>query len=97
MSVDVKFDSSAQKLMMKIKDRAGKPMPRITFDARASKAGKLLSPRRFAIKEYTDGEYRSEAMNLEKGGWVLSVTAYDLFGRGDNKLLFHTEKPVFLK
>ncbi len=97
MSVDVKFDQADQQLMLKIKDRTGKPMPRVTVDARASRVGQAQTQRNVAMKEYSGGEYRSDPMGLEKGGWVLTVTAYDLLRRGENKLLFHTEKPVFLK
>jgi len=97
MSVDVNFDKSDQKLKLKIRDRTGKPMPRVTIDAQASKVGQRQVPRRIAMKEYKNGEYRSDAMELEKGGWVLAVSAYDLFNRGENKLLFYTEKPLFLK
>ncbi len=97
MSVDVKFDKSDQKLRLKIRDRTGKPMPRVVIDAQASKVGQRQVPRRFAMKEYKTGEYRSDSMDLEKGGWVLAVSAYDLFNRGDNKLLFYTEKPLFLE
>jgi len=97
MSVDVKFNQADQQLMLKIKDRTGKPMPRVTVDARASRVGQTQTQRNVAMKEYSGGEYRSDPMGLEKGGWVLSVTAYDLLSRGENKLLFYTEKPVFLK
>jgi nitrogen fixation protein FixH len=97
LSVDVKFNKSDQKLMLNIRDRTGKPMPRVTIDAQASKVGQRQIPRRFAMKEYKTGEYRSNSMDLEKGGWILAVSAYDLFNRGNNKLLFYTEKPLFLK
>jgi len=97
MRVDVKFNNSDQKLMVKIQDRTGKPMERVTVEARANKAGRSQKAKSFAMKEYENGEYRSDAIGLDKGGWILSVTAYDLYNRGDNKLLFHAEKPVFMK
>ncbi len=97
LSVDLAFDKSAQKLSLKIKGRDGKPMSRVIVDARARKTGNQQNPKRIAVKEHVAGEYRSEPMGLEKGSWILAVTAYDLFDRGNNKLLFHTEKPVFFK
>jgi len=97
MSVAMNFDKSDQKLRLKIRDWSGKPMPRVTIDAQASKVGKRQNPIRFAMKEYETGEYRSDAMELEKGGWILAVSAYDLLNRGDNKFLFYTEQPLFLE
>jgi len=97
LSVDVNFDEVRQKLKLKITDPSGKPMKRVSVDARARKVGQKHPPKRFALKEYPQGEYRSDAMGLEKGGWVLSVSAYDLYARGENKLLFHTERPLFVK
>jgi len=78
-------------------DLDGKPMSRVTVDAQARKAGNRQQLKRIAIKEYKAGEYRSEPMGLEKGNWIVAVSAYDLFDRGDNKLLFHTEQPIFFK
>ena len=97
MKVDMKFDQADQKLMLKILDSKGKPMPRVTLDARASKPGQGQIPKRFIMKEYDQGEYRSDPMDLKKGNWVLMLSAYDLYNRNDNKLLFHTEQPIFLK
>lgn len=97
ISVDMEFDKSEQKLSLKIKDRLGEPLSRVTIDAQARKVGKTPNSKRIAMKEYSDGEYRSDPMSLGKGGWILMVSAYDLFDRNDNKLLFHTEQPVFFK
>ena len=97
LSVDVNYDEARQKLKLKITDPSGKPMKRVSVKAHARKVGQKYPPRRFAFKEYPKGEYRSDAMGLEKGGWVLSVSAYDLYARGENKLLFHTERPLFIK
>jgi len=97
LSVDVNFDEARQKLNLKITEPSGKPMMRVSVNARARKVGQQQTSKRFALKEYPKGEYRSDAMGLEKGGWVLSVSAYDLYARGENKLLFHTERPLFVK
>lgn len=97
LNVVVNFDTSKQKLKIKIKDRHDKPLSRVVVEARASKVGRKQYIERFAMKETSAGEYRSETMSLKKGGWILIVTAYDLFDRRDNKLLFHTEQPIFLK
>lgn len=97
LSVDVNFDEVRQKLKLKIKNPAGQPMKRVSVKARARKVGQQQSPQRLTMKEYPGGEYRSEPMNLDKGGWVLTVSAYDLYRRGENKLLFYTERPLFLR
>jgi len=97
LSVDVNFDEARQNLSLKITDPSGNPMKRMSVNAHARKVGQQHPPKRFALKEYPKGEYRSDAMGLEKGGWVLSVSAYDLYARGENKLLFHTERPLFVK
>jgi len=97
LSVDVNYDEARQKLKLKITDPSGKPMKRVSVNAHARKVGQQQQPRRFDFKEYAKGEYRSDALGLEKGGWVLSVSAYDLYARGENKLLFHTERPLFVK
>ncbi len=97
LSVDVNFDEVRQKLKLKITDPSGKPMKRVSVKARARKVDQQHPPKSFALKEYPKGEYRSDSLGLDKGGWVLSVSAYDLFARGENKLLFHTERPLFVK
>lgn len=97
LEVEVNFDESDQKLLLNIKDRKGEPMSRVTIDARVTKVRGAKSPRRIAIRDNGEGNYSSGAMGLGKGAWVLSVTAYDLYNRGDHKLMFHTEQPIFLK
>jgi len=97
MSVDMSFDKARQKLKLKILDRKGRPLPRVSVDARASKVGQRQNSKRIAMREIKAGEYRSDTMALDKGGWILTVSAYDLYNRSDTKLLFHTEKPVFFK
>ncbi len=97
LSIDVNFDEVRQKLKLKIKNPAGQPMKRVSVKARARKIGQQQISQRLPMKEYPGGEYRSDPMNLDKGGWVLTVSAYDLYRRGENKLLFYTERPLFLR
>jgi len=97
MSVDMSFDKAKQKLKLKILDRKGRPLSRVSVEARASKVGQRQNPKRIVMQEIKAGEYRSDEIGLERGGWILTVSAYDLYNRSDAKLLFHTEKPVFFK
>lgn len=97
MSVDMKLDKAEQKLSFKISDQQGKPVSRVVMDARARKVGNQQKIKKLGMKETEPGAYSTDPMGLEKGGWVLMVSAYDLFSRGENKLLFHTEQPVFFK
>lgn len=97
LEVNVDFDKSEQNLKLKIKDRNGKALPYVALDVRASRAGRARKQKRFNMKTTNRGEYQSGPMGLSKGGWVLMVTAYDQFKYEGEKLLFHTEKSIFLE
>ena len=97
LKVDVDFDKSEQTLKLKIKGRNGETLRHVSLDVRVSRVGQTKKQTRFNMKITKKGEYRSGPMRLAKGGWVLMVTAYDRAKYGGEKLLFHTEKPIFVK
>ena len=96
ISANLAFDKSNQKVQLLIWDKNDKPYSRATIISRVSKVGQKNTMRHFKMTEHSNGDFRSESLKLAAGGWVLMVSAYDLFNRGNSKFMFHTERPIFL-
>jgi len=95
-SAQISFDTTEQKVRFSLRDQNDKPVSRVTVVGAVSRVGQKRIARQFKILEYNEGQFSSPSLKLDDGGWILMVSAYDLYTRERNKLLFHTERAIFL-
>lgn len=96
VSANVDFDRNRQRLNLEIVDRHARPIPQLKVVARISRVGERHSYRSIRLRENSAGRFDSSSLNLPDGGWVLSISAYNLFNQNFNRLVFHTEQSIFL-
>jgi len=96
LSAQISFDTTEQKVKFSLRDQNDKPVSRVTVIGVVSRVGQKKITQQFKILKYDESEFRSPSLNLADGGWILMVSAYDLYTRDKNKLLFHTERAIFL-
>lgn len=96
LSAEIGFDAANQKVKLSVRDENDKPVTRITVIGTVSRVGQASITKQFKLQEYSAGNFRSASLNLANGGWILMVSAYDLYTRNKQKLLFHSERPIFL-
>ena len=48
------------------------------------------------MAEFNKGDFRSNPLDLEEGGWILMVSAYDPYTLNKDKLVSYTERPIYL-
>lgn len=96
LSTKIDFDTSDKKVKLQVRDQNGKPVSRILVTGTIMPVGKTGKIRQFRMQEYGTGDYRSNSIELNSGGWVLTVSAYDPYTLKTEKLLFYTERAIFL-
>ena len=96
VSANLDFDRRRQRLNLVILDRHARPIPQLKVIARISKVGTRHQYRSIRLRENSTGNFNSVALNLPEGGWVLSISAYNLFNENFNRLIFHSEQSIYL-
>ena len=100
MSAAAGFNRRSQKFKITIKDRDNQPVSKLKVVGKVVATGHNHNSHfrpNFSMTEKIRGEYSSQPLKLSNGNWILLATAYDLYGRSDNKLLFHIEKPIYVR
>lgn len=95
-SANVEYDRADKQVKLMVLDRNDKPFPRLHVVAHISKAGRGQSPRSVRMIEHKVGQFKSDALNLADGGWILMVSAYNYFNREYGKLMFYSEQSIYL-
>lgn len=95
-SAKIDFDAKSNKARLIIRDKNGNPVSRINVTGRITRAGNSQQTREFKMKEFGKGDFRSAPLELGDGGWVLTVSAYDPYTLNKDKLVFYTERPVYV-
>ncbi len=96
LSAEISFDPSSKKAKLSIRDKKNKPLSHISVIGTVSRVGKKHVRKQFKMKEYGKGDFRSAPLDLADGGWVLMVSAYNTHTNKRDKMLFHTERAIFL-
>jgi FixH len=96
LTTSIDFDTSDKKVKLQVRDQNNRPVSRIQVTGTIVQVGKTGKVRQFKMQEYGTGDYRSAPLELSDGGWVLTVSAYDPYTLKKEKLLFHTERAIFL-
>lgn len=96
ISAKVSFDTSEKKVRLSLRDKNNKPVSRIMVIGTVSQVGQARNTREFKMSEYSKGDFRSGPLDLAEGGWVLMVSGYNLYTNNREKLMFHTERAIFL-
>jgi len=96
LSTSIDFDTSEKKVKLLVRDQNDRPVSRILVTGTIVQVGKTGKIRQFKMQEYGSGDYRSASLELSDGGWVLTVSAYDPYTLEKEKLLFYTERAIFL-
>jgi len=96
LSARIDFDAESQKARLFISDKNGNPVSRLTVTGRLARVGETGKAREFKMVEFNKGDFRSIPLNLEEGGWILMVSAYDPYTLNKDKLVSYTERPIYL-
>jgi len=96
LSARIDFDAKSQKARLFISDMNGNPVARLTVTGRLARVGETGKPREFKMTEFGKGDFRSNPLDLEEGGWVLMVTAYDPYTLNKDKLVSYKERSIYL-
>jgi len=96
LNAKIDFDAKSKKVRLFISDKNGNPVSRLNVTGRLARVGETGKPREFKMTEFDKGNFRSNPLDLEEGGWVLMVSAYDPFTLNKDKLVSYTERPIFL-
>lgn len=97
LSAKLEFDADTQKVNVSVHDQNNNPASRIMVIGSLSRVGETRIAKQFNLKDYGNGNFRSDSLDLTAGGWVLMVSAYNPHTLNREKLLFHTERAIFLK
>ena len=92
----ISFDTSNKKVRLSLHDKNNKPVSRIMVIGTVSRVGQAHNTREFKMSEYSEGDFSSGPLDLAEGGWILMVSGYNLYSNNREKLLFHTERAIFL-
>ncbi len=96
LSAKIDFDAKSGKARLFISDKNGNPVSRLTVTGRLARVGETGKTREFKMAEFGKGDFRSNPLDLEEGGWVLMVSAYDPYTLNKDKLVSYTERPIYL-
>ena len=96
LSAEIAFDPVSKRARLSLRDKNNKPLSRITVFGTVSYVGNKQIRHQFRMNEYTRGEFRSKSLDLADGGWILMVSAYTTHTNNPDKMLFHTERVIFL-
>jgi len=96
LSAKIDFDARSGKARLFISDKNGNPVSRLTVTGRLARVGETGKIREFKMAEFAKGDFRSNPLDLEEGGWVLMVSAYDPYTLNKDKLVSYTERPIYL-
>jgi len=96
LSARIDFDVRSQKARLFISDTNGNPVSRLTVTGRLARVGETGRAREFKMAQFGKGDFRSNPLDLEEGGWILMVTAYDPYTLNKDKLVSYTERPIYL-
>lgn len=96
LSAKIEFDAKSKKVRLFISDKNGDPVSRLTVTGRLARVGETGKTREFKMAEFGKGDFRSTPLDLEEGGWVLMVSAYDPYTLNKDKLVSYTERPIYL-
>ena len=94
---DVVYSISSQKVKLSVRDKKNRPVSRITVIGTVSRVGGRKIVKQFKMKESSKGVFSSVPLDLADGGWIIMVSAYNMYTNKRDKLLFHTERSIFLK
>ena len=97
LKADIAFDTSSKKVNVAVRDKNDRPVSRITVIGNVTRVGKKHISRQFKMRNYGNGTFSSIPLDLADGGWVLTVSAYDLYSNNRDKLLFYTERAIYLE
>ena len=96
LSAKIEFDAKTGKARLFISDKNGNPVSRLTVTGRLARVGETGKFREFKMAEFNKGDFRSNPLDLEEGGWILMVSAYDPYTLNKDKLVSYTERPIYL-
>ncbi len=96
LSAKIDYDTTDKKVKVTVRDENNRPASRITVIGTVVRVGQKRITQQFKMREYGAGDFRSIPLDLAEGGWILTVTAYDLYSNNKDKLLFYTERAIFL-
>lgn len=96
LTAKIAFDAAGKKVNVSLRDRKNRPVSRITVIGTISRVGQRHITKQFKMRETNSGDFTSPPLDLSDGGWVLMVSAYNLRTLDHDKLLFHTERAIFL-
>jgi len=96
LSTTIKFDLSDKKVKLLVRDQNDRPVSRILVTGTIAQVRKTGKVRQFKMQAYAIGDYRSAPLELSDGGWILTVSAYDPYTLKKEKLLFYSERAIFI-